>query len=89
MKRIPAWLSYTLLRLAFILVPFFALWFLGFEPWMAAIFAAVIALSLSVIFLSRFRNATSESLAEARIKKPSRQSSDESVEDALDDENRN
>jgi hypothetical protein len=88
-KRIPAWLTYTLLRLVFLAVPFFVLWALGFEPWMSAIFAAVIALSLSIIFLSRFRNATSEEITNARAARAAKAQklgqapSDESVEDAL------
>jgi L-lactate permease len=85
-KRIPAWLTYTILRLVFLIVPFFILWALGFQPWIAAIIAALIALSLSIIFLSKFRNATSEEIFEARssrAKKPAKAGSDESVEDAL------
>lgn len=83
MKRFPAWLSYTLLRLVFFIVPFFVLWLIGFEAWMSAILAAVIALSLSIIFLSKFRNATSESIARAREHKSPRPSADEQAEDAL------
>ena len=82
-KRIPAWLSYTLLRLVFFIVPFAALWMFGFQPWMAAILAAVIALSLSIIFLSKFRNATSESIAKVRDSKTPKRSLDEEAEDAL------
>lgn len=82
-KRFPAWLSYTLLRLIFFVAPFIVLWLIGFEPWMAAILAAVIALSLSIIFLSKFRNATSESIARARDNKPVKKNVDEEVEDAL------
>jgi L-lactate permease len=82
-KRIPAWLSYTLLRLVFFIVPFVVLWLFGFEPWMAAILAAAIALSLSIIFLSKFRNATSTSIASVRDNKTPKRSIDEEVEDAL------
>ncbi|MEN9752229.1 MAG: hypothetical protein RLZZ600_1276 [Actinomycetota bacterium] len=86
MKRLPAWLPYTILRLVFLIVPFFILWAIGFQPWVAAIVAALIALSLSIIFLSKFRNATSEEIfnaREARSHKSSKAQSDESVEDAL------
>jgi L-lactate permease len=82
-KRIPAWLSYTLLRLVFFIVPFVVLWWCGFEPWISAILAAVIALSLSIIFLSKFRNATSTSIALVRENKTPKRSVDEEVEDAL------
>lgn len=83
MKRFPAWLSYTLLRLVFFIVPFVVLWAIGFQAWMAAIFAAVIALSLSIIFLSKFRNATSESIARVRDNKTPKPNVDEAAEDAL------
>ena len=82
-KRFPAWLSYTLLRLVFFIVPFAVLWAIGFQAWMAAIFAAVIALSLSIIFLSKFRNATSESIARVRDNKTPKPNVDEAAEDAL------
>lgn len=83
MKRIPAWLTYTLLRLVFFVVPFAVLWAVGFEAWMAAILAAVIGLSLSIIFLSKFRNATSTSIAKARDLRTPHVNVDEEAEDSL------
>ena len=82
-KRIPAWLSYTLLRLVFFVAPFAVLWAIGFEAWMAAILAAVIGLSLSIIFLSKFRNATSTSIAKARDSRTPHVNVDEEAEDSL------
>jgi hypothetical protein len=82
-KRFPAWLTYTLLRLLFFVVPFAVLWAVGFEAWMAAVFAAIIALSLSILFLGKFRNATSTSIANARDSKAPRVNVDEAAEDSL------
>jgi hypothetical protein len=82
-KRIPAWLTYTLLRLVFFVVPFAVLWAVGFQAWMAAILAAVIGLSLSIIFLTKFRNATSTSIAKARDSRTPRVNVDEEAEDSL------
>lgn len=60
------WIVYTALRLLFFAVPFAVLFLLGIWPWLAAIFAALIGFSLSIIFLSRPRDAASESIYEWR-----------------------
>ncbi|WP_241989048.1 DUF4229 domain-containing protein [Leucobacter luti] len=61
-----AWLVYSVLRLLFFAVPFAVLFALGIWPWLAAIFAALIGFSLSIIFLSRPRDTASESIYEWR-----------------------
>jgi L-lactate permease len=82
-KRIPAWLIYTVLRLVFFIVPFVILWFLGFQPWIAAVVAAVVALSLSIIVLGKFRDETSTALSAAQEKRKAKPASDEEFEDSL------
>ena len=60
------WIVYSALRLLFFAVPFAVLYLLGIWPWLSAIFAALIGFSLSIIFLSRPRDAASESIYEWR-----------------------
>lgn len=86
-KRIPAWLTYTVLRLVFFVVPFIVFWLLGFQAWIAAILAAVIALALSLMLLTRFRNQTSSSIYRARAQRAGKKSADEQHEDDLLDQN--
>ena len=84
-KRIPAWLIYSILRLVFFIVPFVVFWLIGFQAWISAILAAIIALALSLMLLTRFRNQTSTSIFQARAERVSKKSSDESDEDDLID----
>nr|WP_211160411.1 DUF4229 domain-containing protein [Microbacterium sp. MF43] len=75
---------YTVLRLLAFLVPFGIL--MLFEVmrdyyWLAAIFAALIGLSLSMLFLRRPLDEMTAGLAERRARSR-RQTSDEDVEDA-------
>lgn len=74
---------YTLLRLAFFLVPlgimmlfpaFWGMW------WLAVLFAALIGLSLSIIFLQKPRSEMSEGLYERRRTTKSAREIDEDVE---------
>jgi|TARA_B100000614_G_scaffold259610_4_gene284632 hypothetical protein len=76
------WL-YTVLRILFFLVPFGILMLLPIGRefyWLSAIFAALIGLSLSVIFLRRPLDEVSASLAERRARRTD--PTDEQVEDA-------
>ncbi len=76
-------LVYTVLRLLAFLVPFAILMiFPLFREyyWLAAIFAALIGLSLSMIFLRRPLDEVSEGLA-ARRREEKAAASDEEVED--------
>lgn len=65
-----AWFIYILLRLAFFIVPFALLVWLGtvtwLPVWLAAIFAAIIGLALSMLLLSRSRNRASTSIYDWR-----------------------
>ncbi|WP_022882264.1 DUF4229 domain-containing protein [Gryllotalpicola ginsengisoli] len=68
MKKLPAWLVYTVLRLLLIVVPLaiFLLLF-GKEYWPVWVIASVaIGFTLSYIFLARFRHAMAEELVAAR-----------------------
>ena len=79
-------LVYTVLRLLAFLVPFGILMIFPVMReyyWLAAIFAALIGLSLSVIFLRRPLEDVSAGLAERRERaKAAGRASDEDVEDA-------
>src|SRR6478736_7665554 len=85
--KVRAALVYTVLRLLAFLVPFAILMlFPIFRElyWLAAIFAALIGLSLSLLFLRRPLTSATEGLAE-RPRKGRKQPSDEDVEDAAAD----
>jgi hypothetical protein len=80
---------YTVLRLLAFLVPFgIMMLFPVFQQlyWLAAVFAAIIGLSLSMLFLRRPLNDMSAGIAERRAAHPRKKPSDEDVEDAADDE---
>lgn len=75
---------YSLLRLLAFFVPFgIMMLFPAFQEqyWLAAIFAALIGLSLSILFLRRPLDEVSAGLTERRAEKR-RLASDETVEDA-------
>lgn len=75
---------YSLLRLLAFFVPFgIMMLFPAFQEqyWLAAIFAALIGLSLSILFLRRPLDEVSAGLTERRAEKR-RLASDEAVEDA-------
>ncbi|WP_241488050.1 DUF4229 domain-containing protein [Leucobacter japonicus] len=74
-----AWLVYIVLRLLFFAVPFAALYLIGIQPWLAAVFAALIGVALSVIFLSRSRATASESIYDWRNR-------DRTADDIVEDE---
>lgn len=77
-KTRTAWITYIALRLLFFAVPFAVLYFLGIWPWLAVIFAALIGVSLSVIFLSKPRATASESIYDWRTRD---RTADDIVED--------
>ncbi|WP_125132833.1 DUF4229 domain-containing protein [Microbacterium sp. 10M-3C3] len=85
-------LLYTVLRLLAFLVPFGLLMLLPiFQqlPWLAAIFAALIGLSLSLLFLRRPLTTVTSELAERRAREGAERRSgaqrDADVEDAAAD----
>lgn len=77
-------LVYTVLRLAAFLVPFGLMMLLPIMReyyWLSAIFAALIGLALSTLFLRRPLDDLTAGLAERRRRRPS----DEQVEDTATD----
>ena len=72
-------LVYTIARLGVFAVILTSLILIGFHPILATVFATMIAFALSLIFLSRAREASSAKLA-AAVEKPKR-SVDEIHED--------
>lgn len=82
MKKLPPLLVYTVLRLLAFLVPLAILWF--FFPifqefwWLAALFAALIGMSISLLFL---RAPLSDASRAIYAKRNGRQDTDEDVED--------
>jgi hypothetical protein len=84
-KRIPSWLTYTVLRLLVFAVPLAILLLLGVVWWLAVIAAALIGLCLSYIFLSRPRNAVSSDLYAVRHREKPAPSEDADAEDAAID----
>lgn len=85
MKRIPSWLTYTVLRLLVFAVPLAVLLLVGLVWWASVIAAALIGLCLSYIFLSRPRNAVSSDLYTARHRDKPATSADDDDEDAAID----
>ncbi|WP_312677441.1 DUF4229 domain-containing protein [Microbacterium sp.] len=83
--RVRSALLYTVLRLAAFLVPFGLMMLIPILReyyWLSAIFAALIGLSLSLLFLRRPLEDATAGLAERRAPRLS----DEQVEDAATDE---
>lgn len=79
--RVRSTLVYTVLRLAAFLVPFGLMMLLPVMQefyWLSAIFAALIGLSLSMLFLRRPLGAMTEGMAARRP----RRVTDEDIEDA-------
>lgn len=74
-----AWIVYIVLRLLFFAVPFTVLFLIGLQPWIAAVFAALIGVALSVIFLARSRSTASESIYDWRNR-------DRTADDIVEDE---
>ena len=84
--KFPPALVYTVLRLLAFLVPFGILMLFPILRelyWLAAIFAALIGLSLSLLFLRRPLNEVSTGIATQRTDRPHR-TTDEEAEDADD-----
>jgi hypothetical protein len=86
--RIRSTLVYSVLRLLAFLVPFgIMMLFPVFQQlyWLAAVFAALIGVSLSMLFLRRPLDGMSADIAERRATHPRTKPSDEDLEDAADD----
>lgn len=75
-----AWIIYIALRLAFFVVPFVVMFAVfGWPWWLAAVVATLVALSLSVIFLSKPREVASESIYDWRMR-------DRTADDVFEDQ---
>ena len=57
------WITYTLLRLGMFFLVFVVLMQFEFNPFFAAIIAAVVSFAISLVFLDRQRKAMSETVA--------------------------
>ncbi|SMQ73279.1 Protein of unknown function [Plantibacter sp. VKM Ac-1784] len=86
MKRVPAAVRYTILRLLAFVVPLLLLVFLtGLQPWVAAIIAAIIGLCVSYIFLRTPRETVAQELyARRHGDKPTPHDDEDSEDAALD-----
>ena len=83
MKKLPPLLTYTILRLLAFVVPFAVLMIFPLfrsQYWLAAIFAALIGVSLSIIFLLRPFDASNTPAPKAK-----RTREDDVVEDQIVD----
>ena len=87
MKRFPAWLIYTVLRLLFFFVPLGVLIAVGLDWLWALLISTVLAFVLSMFLLRRPREATSIALHEAQERrKTPKPTEEELTEDAHADE---
>ncbi len=77
-----AWLVYSALRIVFFAVPFLVLYFIGWHWLLAAVVATLVAVSLSVIFLSKQREVASTSIYDWRRR--DRTADDVVVDEAVD-----
>jgi hypothetical protein len=75
-----AWLSYSLLRIAFFAVPFGVLYAIGWTWWLALIVATLISVALSVLILHKQRSRASESIYTWRTRA---HTADDIAEDAV------
>lgn len=85
MKKLPPLFVYTVLRLLAFVVPLAIMWF--FFPifrefwWLAALFAALIGMSISLLFLRAPLSDASRDLHDRRTARPAK-ATDEDAEDA-------
>jgi ABC-type bacteriocin/lantibiotic exporter with double-glycine peptidase domain len=56
------WLNYILIRLGIFVAILIIMLAIGFDPFFAALVAAVVSLSISLIFFGKQRNAVSEAI---------------------------
>lgn len=74
------WIQYTLARLAFFVVPLVILLVVGTGWVLSAVFASLIALALSVLFLNDLRARLSAEIS-TRVAKPTKDT-DSDIEDS-------
>ncbi len=82
MKTVPAWLTYSALRVLMFAVPLAVLLLLGLKVWIAAVLAALIGVCLSYLFLRSSRSALSRDLYAARHRETPATHIDADTEDA-------
>jgi len=85
MKAVPAWLSFTVLRVLMFVVPFVILVLLGIAGWLSAVIAAIVGLCLSYIFLRTPRDTVARRLYEVRHREKEPVHPDDESEDAAVD----
>lgn len=78
-----SWALYIVLRIVFFAVPFAVLLLINWPWWLALIISTLIALALSVIFLSKQRSEASTSIYEWRNRD---RTADDIAEDAIADD---
>ena len=81
----PAWIPYTLLRLALFGGTFAILFLLGLDYLWAAIAAAVVGLTVSYIFFPTLRGRVSAELAESRARRAAADASPHTDERGVDE----
>ena len=81
-KIAPSWLVFTVLRVLAFVAPLAILRALGVEPLVAAVFSALIGLSLSIVFLSGQRMSLASKLYHLRHPATPRAGRDSDSEDA-------
>ena len=81
----PAWIPYTLLRLALFGGTFAILFLLGLDYLWAAIAAAVVGLTVSYIFFPTLRGRVSAELAESRARRAAAEASTHTDERGVDE----
>lgn len=84
MKRIPSWLTYTVLRLVLFAVPLAILLLLGIVWYASVIAAALIGLCLSYVLLVKQRHAVASDLYAARHRDKPAPSADDAEDEAID-----
>ena len=82
MKTVPVWVYYSVIRVLLFVVPLAVLLALRIEPWLAALFAAIIGLCVSYLLLRRPREGLAHNLYAARHRDTSRVGVDAESEDA-------
>ncbi|MEO6825971.1 MAG: DUF4229 domain-containing protein [Microbacteriaceae bacterium] len=85
MKALPAWVSYSVLRLLFFAIPLAILLLLQITWWIALVAAALIGLCLSYIFLRSPRDRVAQSIYLATHRDAPVTNVDDETEDAAVD----
>lgn len=80
------WILYSVLRVGIFVVILLVLLLLGIEWWIAATFAALLAVAVSLLTLNRLRDTASTQLADAQERRMRGRITDEHIEDEVIDE---